>query len=60
MIFFVRDILRGNVIYLYSKNLHQLFNAKVPRYTAINATDLTQVVDFTSLMQVANKLYQAS
>ena len=28
-------------------------------YTAKNATDLMQVVDFTSLMQVANKLYQA-
>ncbi len=27
-------------------------------YTARNATDLMQVVDFTGLMQVANKLYQ--
>ncbi len=28
-------------------------------YTAKNATDLMQVVEFTGLMQVANKLYQA-
>ena len=28
-------------------------------YTAKNATDLMQVVDFTGLMQFANKLYQA-
>ncbi len=28
-------------------------------YTAKNATDLVQVVDFIGLMQVANKLYQA-
>ena len=28
-------------------------------YTAKNATDLMQVVDFTSLMQFANKLCQA-
>ncbi len=28
-------------------------------YTAKNATDLMQVVHFTGLMQVANKLYQA-
>ncbi len=27
-------------------------------YTAKNATDLMQVVDFTGLMQFANKLYQ--
>ena len=27
-------------------------------YTARNATDLLQVVDFTSLMQVVNKLQQ--
>ncbi len=28
-------------------------------YTAKNATDVMQVVDFTGLMQFANKLYQA-
>jgi hypothetical protein len=29
------------------------------RYTAKNAIDLMQVVDFNALMQFANKLYQA-
>ncbi len=36
-----------------------LFVSKCLEYTAKNATDLVQVVDFTSLMHFANKLYQA-
>ena len=39
--------------------LQSFYGIAIRPYTAKNATDLMQVVDFTDLMQVANKLYQA-
>ena len=40
-------------------NLKHSFMELGQTYTAKNATDMMQVVDFTDLMQFAHKLYQA-